>query len=181
MANILGNNFLEGPLGVVRLEFDGLDLGKTLDGSEIEFIEDVTDIMYDQDGTQPGDKVRTGCAWQITTQLAEQTLERLEKVMKGLTRAGNSAKLGRELYLSAKENEAKVLKVIRVDSEGVKSTDAHFIMTFYKAWPQVTGPVTYGPDAQRALPVTFYCFFDDTNTAFGYFGNASSVGLIPAA
>lgn len=181
MANILGNNFMEGPLGVVKLEFDGVDLGKTLGGAEIEFIEDVFDIMYDQDGTQPGDKVRTGCAWQITTQLAEQTLTILEKVMSGIVRAGQSAKLGRELYLSGKENEAKVLKIYRVDSDGVKSTDDHFILTFYKGWPQVTGPVTYGPDAQRSLPVTIYCFYDDDNNAFGYFGNASSVGLTPAA
>jgi hypothetical protein len=180
MANILGNNFMEGPLGVVRFEFDGLDLGKTLGGAEIEFIEDVFDIMYDQDGTQPGDKVTTGCAWQVTTQLAQQTLERLDKVMKGLTRAGNSAKLGRELYQSAKENKAAVLRVYRVDSEGSEAADAHFVLTFYKAWPQVTGPVAYGPDSQRALPVTFYCFWDDTNEAFGYFGNASSVGLTPA-
>lgn len=180
MANILGNNFIEGPLGVVQLEFNGVDIGKTFEDTEIEFIQDVTDILYAQDGTQPADKVRTGAAWQITCQMAEQTLERLVEVMKGVTRAGNSAKLGRELYLSGKDNEAKVLKIKRVDSEGNVSTDDHFIMVFYKGWPQVTSPVSYGPSTQRTLELTFYCFWDETNNAFGYFGNASSVGLTPA-
>ena len=60
MANILGNNFIEGPLGVVQLEFNGVDIGKTFEDTEIEFIQDVTDILYAQDGTQPADKVRTG-------------------------------------------------------------------------------------------------------------------------
>lgn len=181
MANILGNNFIEGPLGVVQLEFDGVDLGKTLDDTEIEKIEDVFDVLYAQDGTQPADKVRTGEAFQVTCQLAEQTLTRLEKVMAGVTKAGNSAKFGRELYLSGKDNEAKVLKIKRVDSDGVVSADDHFILVFYEAWPQVTGPTTYGPASQRVLPVTFYCFFNSTNLAFGYFGNASSVGLTPVA
>ena len=30
MVNILGNNFIEGPLGVVQLEFNGVDIGKHL-------------------------------------------------------------------------------------------------------------------------------------------------------
>jgi hypothetical protein len=181
MANIMGNNFQEGPLGVVKLTYDGVDMGKTLGDTTIEFIEDITDIFYAQDGTQPADKVPTGQAYQVTCQIAEINLARLEKINRGTVKAGNSMKYGRNLYISLRDN-AKVLRVARVDSDGVASTDTHYIQTWYSASPTVSnGAVAFGPDSQRYIEVTFYIFYNDTYEAFGYQGVASSVGLIPAA
>ena len=181
MANIMGNNFQEGPLGVVRLTYDGIDMGKTMGDTTIESIEDITDIFYAQDGTQPADKVPTGKAYQITCQIAEITLTRLEKIDRGTVKAGNSLKYGRSLYISLRDN-AKVLKVARVDSDGVQSTNPHYIQTWYSASPTITnGAVSFGPDSQRMIEVTFYIFYNDTYGGFGYQGVASSVGLLPAA
>lgn len=179
MANPpIGNNFIEGVLGVCRFTFDGLAMGKTVDDATIEFIEDVKDIFFAQDGTQPGDKIPTGQAYQVTMQIGQQTWERLEKVLRGVSVSGggNSAILGRDIYRSGKDNFAKVLTITRVDSDGVASTDPLFRLTFYKAFPMVNGPLgTFGPDTQRTVEVMFYCFYDDTNNAFGYSGYSSSV------
>ena len=60
MSAPIGSNFIEGVLGVVNLNFDGTDLGKTLDEASIEFIEDMKSIKYAQNGTQDYDKIPTG-------------------------------------------------------------------------------------------------------------------------
>lgn len=176
----IGNNFIEGPLGVVLLNFNSVDLGKTTDETSIEWIEDIKDILYAQDGTQPYDKIPTGQAYQLTTKMGQPTWLRLEQVLRGLTvsGSGNSAALGRDIYRSGRDNFSFPLIVRRVDSEGNPSTNPLFRLYFYKAFPMVTGPIgAFGPDTQREVEVNFYIFYDETNEAFGYTGNPTSVGL----
>lgn len=184
MANEpLGNNAWEGVLGVVRITFNGVSLGKTTADTEITIDQDIKDIIFQQDGTKYSDKVRTGVAHQVTCVFGEIDTALLEQLHKGWEKstAENSMKLGRSLYQSWKTAEAKVLKLTRVDSEGNASTDPRHQIVFYKAAPEITGPVMWGADTQRNVPVTFHIFFDDTESAFGYSGFASSVGLTPAA
>jgi hypothetical protein len=178
----MGNNFIEGPLGVVALKFDNVELGKTIDEANLEFIEDVKDIKYAQDGTQPADKVPTGQAYKLTVKLAEPSWVRLAKLMRGLTvgTALNSAKLGRDIYRSGKTNFAKELVIRRVDSDGVASTDPKYCLTFFKAIPTVNGSIgAFGPDTQRQVEVVFECMYDSTtgHMCFGYSGYASSVDV----
>lgn len=166
------------PLGVVQATFDGTDLGKTMDDTTIQPLEDIKDIMYAQDGTQPGDKIPTGMAFEIKMKLAEVSTARLAKLVRGFTvsTGGNSVKMKRDLYRSGKTNFSKLLTLKRVDSDGVVTTNALHIANFYKAMPISFGTIDYGADTQRGLEVTFYCFWDSTNNAFGYSGYASSLG-----
>ena len=178
----IGANFIEGPLGVVDLNFNNVGLGKTMGGAELEFIEDMKDIKYDQDGTQPSDKIPTGQAYQVTCKLAEPEWARLEPLMRGLTVSpgGNSVLLGSDIYRSGKVNFAKVLVITRVDSDGNKSTDPKFRLTMWKALPMVTGAIgPFEPDTQRTVNVVFYCFYDETagHEGYGFSGCGSSVGV----
>jgi len=180
MANPpIGNNFIEGVLGVVRTTFNGVDMGKSEGEATLEFIEDIKDIFHAQDGTQPADKIPTGQAYQLTVNYSEITWARLQEVMRGLTIVGNNAKLEPDLYRSGLDNFAKRLEIIRVDSAGAASGNDLFKMVFYKAFPQVNGPIgAFGPDTQRTVEVIYYMFrASDHNDAFGYAGNPSSVGL----
>lgn len=179
MANDpIGNNFIEGPLGVVSLTYDSVNLGKTIDEATIEFIEDIKDIFYAQDGTQPADKIPTGQAYQMSCKLGQQTWARLEKLIRGLTVVGNNAKLGVDLYRSGRDNFSKVLEIKRVDSDGVASTNALYRLYFYKAMPIINGSIAnFGPDSQREMEVTFYMFKDTVKNCFGFAGYASSLGL----
>lgn len=178
MAEPIGNNIIEGVLGVVDLDFDGEYMGRTTADTEVVPEEDNKDIMFQQGGTKPDDKIPTGINYLINSTFGEITNARLEKLQRGITLSGSgqSAKLGREIYISRKEN-AKQLVVTRVDSEGDKSTDPYHKMTFWKASPEVTAGIPWGADTQRGVQVTFYIFFDDTNEGFGYYGYASSLGL----
>lgn len=176
----IGNNFIEGPLGVVNLTFDNVDLGKTQDDTALEFIEDMKDIVYAQNGTQPYDQIPTGQAYRVTCKIGQPTWARLNKLMRGLTVLGNNAKLGRDIYRSGRSNFAKVLVLTRVDSDGVSSLEARFKLTFFLAIPSVSGAVgAYGPDTQRSVDVAFYCLYDETpgHESFGYEGNATSLGI----
>lgn len=179
MANApIGNNFIEGVLGVVLLNFHNVDLGKTRDEATIEFIEDIKDINFAQDGTQPSDKIPTGQAYQITAKLGQITWARLDKVLRGLTVVGNSAKLGRDIYRSGRDNFSYQLVLTRVDSDGNAYANDLYKLTFYKAFPMVNGPIgSFGPDTQREVEVMFYCFYDEDKEAYGYSGIASSLGL----
>lgn len=175
--NPMGLDFIEGVLGVVKLTFNNVDLGKTMDEATLEFIEDIKDIFFAQDGTQPADKVPTGQAYQLTCKLAQQTWARLKELMRGVTVVGHNALLGTDLYRSGKDNFAKALTVARVDSDGVASTVPEFIMNFYLAFPMVTAFSTFGPDTQRTVDVTFYMFRDPLHgNYFGYSGLGSSLG-----
>ncbi len=180
MANApIGNNFWEGPLGVVTVTFKNVDLGKTLDDVIIENVEDIKDILYAQDGTQPYDKIPTGQAKMVTATFGQITIDLINSLMRGVTKSGdgNSAKLGRDIYRSGRDNFTGQLVLTRVDSDGNASSDPYFKLTLFKAFPIITGNVPYGPDTQRGVEVQFYIFYDETNEAFGYSGHASSVGL----
>ncbi len=175
----IGNNFWEGPLGVCNVEFNNVDLGKTTASTIIERIEDIQDIIYQQNGTQPYDKIPSGLAYQITCTFGEIDTALMVALMRGVTASGggNSVALGHDLYRSGRDNFSQQLVVKRVDSYGNSSTDPFFQLTFYKAFPIITGNIEYGSDVQKGLEVQFYIFYDETNEAFGYSGNASSVGL----
>jgi len=179
MANPpIGLDFLEGCLGVCKITFNSIDMGKSMGGCEIEFVEDIKDILHDQDGTQPYDKVPTGQAWLVRTPLSEITAIRLQQITRGVTIAGaGSVSFGKNMFISGRENFAKKLVLKRVDSTGVVSADPMFILNFYKAMPRITAPLTYTVDGQRVMSVEWYIFEDETNKMFGYLGYNSSLGL----
>jgi hypothetical protein len=174
----IGSNILEGVLGVVKLTFDGVDLGKTTSTTSLEVKESNKDIMYQQDGTAPADKVPTGMEYTCKATFGEISTALVEKMLRGYSIAGdpNTGKFGRTLYIS-RRTLAKRLVLIRVDSEGTLSTDPDYKMTFYMASPEVTGTIDWGADKQRDLAVTFYLFYSPTALAYGYHGYASSLAI----
>lgn len=179
MANPpIGLSFIEGSLGVVKLTFNNIALGKSLGACEIEKVEDYVEIKHDQDGTQPFDFICTGEAWKVTVPLSEITIANLKSVMRGITEAsGGSYKFGKDMLISCRDNFAKKLVLTRVESDGSESTDPMFRLNFYKAFPRLTGTIGFTVDAQRVMNVEFYIFEDITNNAFGYVGYNSSLGI----
>lgn len=177
MGSLLGNNFWEGVVGVVQANFKGLDLGKTTADTEIKPDQDILDIKYQQDGTKPADRVRTGLVYIVTMTFGEIDTTLLEALLSGVSKAGNSLKLGRSLYKSMKTSEAGLLKLARIDDTGLVTTDNDYILRMFKACPEVKSAIVYGAAKQKDVQVEFYCYWDDNRNAFGYSGSASSVGL----
>ena len=157
---VIGANFWGGPLGVIQLTFNDQDLGKTNDQTTLDMIEDIKDIFYQQDGTQPAEKIRTGQAWQVSAVFAEIDTDLIDQLVAGTTKSGDgtSVKLGRDFYKSMLSNEAKVLILKKIEDDTTVTADQKHWLTFYKAVPLITGSINYGADVQKDLEVTFLLF-----------------------
>jgi hypothetical protein len=70
-------------LGVCNVLFDGVDLGFTKGGVEVEVATSTHEITVDQLGETPIDEIVTGRTVQATVPLAETTLDNLVAVMPG--------------------------------------------------------------------------------------------------
>lgn len=176
----IGNNIWEGPLKVVSLKWNNIELGKTTSDTELAKNEDIKDIIYQQDGTQYHDKVPTGISYQINATFGEIDTELLEEMHDSMVKSGdgNSLKIGKNLFHSWRE-QAKELEVTAVDGDGDDSTDALQKMIYLKTYPEITSPIVWGADSQRNLAITFHLFYDTDEDCFGYNGYATSLGITP--
>ena len=177
---MIGSYFPSGDLGVVHIYFDGQDWGLTLEDTSIKESNDYTEIKKAQKGTKPVDKYRTGTIWIVKakfTDFNKALLSNNPSIVFGGGSSPISAKLGASLYQSLIAN-AKTCKIVRVESDLSDTTDPAFILNFYKAVPVFPEmDWTFSPDKQRSIEVQIECYFDENRGAYGYFGNASSVGL----
>lgn len=181
-----GNSKLvAGPLGVVKVGFKGYDLGKTTAETTMKVDQDIKDIIYQQDGTKPSDKVRTGAVVLITGTLGEVKTKTLALLQAGITAGHSSADedfgvLGRSVYQSMRDNEVGGLKLAACSADGIASEEPEDQFCFYEAVFNLTGNlVNWGADVQRGLPFEIYVFFypfaEGQSTAhrgaFGYWGD----------
>lgn len=70
-------------LGVCNVLFDGVDLGYTKGGVEVEVQTNTHEVLVDQFGETPISEIITGRTVQATVPLAETTLENLVAIMPG--------------------------------------------------------------------------------------------------
>jgi len=178
-----------GPLGVVRLGFDGYDLGKTVGDSNLTPDQDIKDIMYQQEGSKPSDHVRTGIEYLVNATLGEISTTLVGILMAGISAgpdagSDDAGHIDRSIFQSMLSDEAKVLKIAACDENGLASALPEDIMNFYHAIPIITGElVNWGVDTQRNLPIQFRIKYHQftagelaaltrtTGGAFGYWGD----------
>lgn len=187
-----GNSGLvAGPLGVVKVGFNGFDMGKTTADATLEVVQNIKDIAYQQDGTMPADKVRTGIIYQVKVMFGEISTGLLAQVMDGFEQASvdplaDAAVLTRSMYQSMRDNESAPLRIASVDSNGVESDLDKDVYSFYTAIANIDGAlINWGADTQRGVSVTFdiywrKCLTGESSTrqgAFGYYGDPASFDL----
>lgn len=179
------SKLVAGPLGVVKVGFKGYDLGKTTAETTMKVDQDIKDIIYQQDGTKPADKVRTGAVVLITGTFGEVKTKTLALLQAGITAGHTSADedfgvLGRSVYQSMRDNEVGGLKLAACSADGIASEEPEDQFCFYEAVFNLTGNlVNWGADVQRGLPFEIYVFFhpfaEGESTAhrgaFGYWGD----------
>jgi hypothetical protein len=196
-ALVAGNSYLLlGPLGNVLVNFDGDDLGKTTEDTSVTKIEDIKDIMYSQDGTQPSDHVSTGHLMQFNATFGEVKTALLEKILYSFSSEvtdfsseDDSGTFGRYIYTSLRDNKAKKLIITATDANGAARTGAENILNFYEALPIIDeNIINWGADTQRNLPTRFMIYYNEFGAsqvtggptgAFGYYGSAT-VEKVPA-
>lgn len=79
-------------LGVCNVLFDGVDLGYTKGGVEVEVQTSTYEIMVDQQGQTPIGELVTGRTVSATVPLAEATLDNLVAIMPGSTLVSDGTK-----------------------------------------------------------------------------------------
>ncbi len=181
-----GNSGLvAGPLGVVKVGFNGFDMGKTVSDATLEVMQNIKDITYQQDGTMPADKVRTGIIYQLKVSFGEISTGLLNQIMNGVEMITNDvnsdgAVITRSMYSSQRENESAPLRIAKVDSNGSESDLDQDVMNFYTAICNIEGAmINWGADTQREVAATFDIYWDEFATgesttydgAFGYYGD----------
>lgn len=187
-----GNSGLvAGPLGVVKVGFNGFDLGKTTSEAMLDVVQNIKDIVYQQDGTMPADKVRTGIIYQLKVTFGEISTGLLAEIMNGFEQAStdpnaDAAVLTRSMYESQRENESAPLRIAKVDSNGVESDLDKDVMNFYIAIANVDGTlINWGADTQRGVSVVFDVYWNkfadgESSTydgAFGYYGDPTAADV----
>lgn len=187
------SKLFDGPLGVVRVGFEGYDLGKTTADTNLTPDQDVKDIIYQQDGTKAADHVRTGIDYVLNVTFGEIKTGLLTQIMAGISTQNtdpneDSGTIDRSIYQSMRDDEGGVLRVVAVDQDGEALTDIEHILNFYEAIPVVNAElVNWGADTQRNFPVEFrikwhvFSAGESTtkNGAFGYWGDPT-VEDVPA-
>jgi hypothetical protein len=181
-----GNSGLvAGPLGVVKVGFNGYDMGKTVSEAMLDVVQNVKDINYQQDGTVAADKVRTGMIFQLKVTFGEINTGLLAAIMAGFDATSvnplaDAAVLNRSLYSSMRTNEVAPLKIAKVDANGSVSDLDEDVLSFYEAICNVDGTlINWGADTQRGVAVTFDIYWHEFDVvdqttykgAFGYYGD----------
>lgn len=170
----LGNDFWDGPVGVVGLKWNGVNLGKTNADTTISTILAFTEVMHNDDGTEFYDKVFSGKRKELACTLSEITSERLALLMDSFEKsAGGSTKEGRKLFHSMRDQAAE-LEIYLLDEDSEATTDPLFICKAPLAYPEQTSEFTRGPGVQTSVSFTFHLFYDPTQKCFIYTGAISS-------
>lgn len=179
-------SIITGSVGVVELVFNGVNPGKTTAGTEITDDKDWLDIIFQQTGTKPDDKTETGKLMMVNATFGEIDNELVEILMNGVTAFnGGTLKFGKNVYTSLKSTKGGKLEIIKVNSEGVQSTDPYDKITFYIAVPENTSAINWDAASQKNWSASFHCFAKqytnaksgNVESSFGYMGIASSAGM----
>jgi hypothetical protein len=149
-------------------------LGYTQGGVTIRFLTDYADLMSDQDGSRPQERVIVGQGAEIEAPLAEVVLEKLAVALgqHWTVAAGSQLVVGEKLLGTKLTTKAESL-LMKKYVDGVVSAEAENWMRFPKAAPTAESiELMFNATDQRTLPITFFAFFDDDDVLY-YLGDES--------
>lgn len=172
------SGFFNDYLGIVKLKYKNVSLGKTNGGTIITKTPSIKDIVSDQDGDKPFDGIRIGEEFKIKATLIDIDNELLAIIDPGLALSGNkkSVDLNRSLFQSIR-SEAGVLEITRCNDKGVESTNPDDRAYLFEVSAVLTGDMSKFDLNQRSLEVEFKVWWNETYQTYGYVGYASSLGI----
>lgn len=98
-------------LGVCRVYFDGVDLGYTKGGVEVEVATETHKVTVDQFGNSEINEYIMGRTVRATVPLAETTLENLVRIMPGATMVGGGVKASGSFEFAAQPADGDTIVV----------------------------------------------------------------------
>ena len=139
-------------IGAGDISINGEDIGHTTpNGVVITYEPNVHQHQSGQWGTTPVKASIIGINVSLEIEIAESTLDNLERVLPGITRAGGRIQIGGE---AGREVVGKSLVLTPFDG-----TEA---WSFYKVVPTSAVEVAYQVENERVYKVTFTALVDET-------------------
>ena len=173
MANLSNLYVAAGSL----VTFGGVDLGHTVDGAEIEFGREFTEVTTDLYGKTPVDYVLQGQKASIKLKLAEITPGVLSYLVpEGDYDVGSSSQ---QLHFGTKAGfSLRGVSLQLVITPQANNVDGRRTITFFKAVSTEPVSVSYKIDEQSVFEVTFTALVDESRNAtdgrlLGRFGPAA--------
>jgi hypothetical protein len=158
-------------IGVYTITFNGVDLGHTLDGVDIEVERNFQDLVVDKYGDSPVDMAVTGHKATIKCRFAEPIAELLERINhEGLNQIGTA---GRKIGFGTDAGILLRQFSALLTLHPVERTDVAEDIVYYKAVN--TGNITLAGKVkdQRAVEATFVALIDESQPSgrrLGHFG-----------
>jgi len=171
------------PLSPMRVTWNGVDLGGTVDGCNLSIKYETADIMVDQWGKTVADKKVSGHAYSVKMTLAEIKNKDLFKVAfpssNEISSGGNHM-----IYADMQIGDSLLAKAKVLTLHPLEASDADLSedYMFYKAIPTEVSEVKYGPDKQSGLSIEFIVFPDTTTVPARFFIYGDpTIGIVNAS
>lgn len=150
--------------GVCGVSYNGVDLGHTSGGVVVSYEQKTEDVVVDQYGSTPVDKIFAGENVEVTLKLAEYTLANLAVGMPKAEHETGAEGSRLEFGANAGSSLGDVAYVLRLhpikNAAGVLDDD----LVFYKAVAIDKVELAFEVDKQRQVEVTMACLIDETKS-----------------
>ena len=157
-------------LGLLNINFNGVDLGLTKGGAEVMFEPEYEDITVDQFGKSPIDKVLVAEKFSVKVPLAEQTLANMKIAMPTGTLTTSDGKtkltLGRDAGYKLSTNAARLILHPRANATDDLSED----IVMWKAVAIKETKLDYKIDGQTVIEVELMALVDTGRANGQYLG-----------
>lgn len=171
------SNINNGRMSAARLTYGGVNIGHTTGGVSFNYEPSTEDLIFDQYGDTPVDKILTGENVQIVANLAEPVVGVLNSVIPGglhaLGSGGERLGVGRDAGYSLRA-DAKQL-VLHPYDKADDDTDEDVVI--YKAVVAEAVELNYEVNGQRVFEVTFQALVDETYGAGRRLGHIGSTDV----
>lgn len=162
-------------IGLVNVIFNGVDLGHTLDGVDVEVERNYQDVTVDKYGDTPVDKAVIGNKATVKCKFAEPVVELLQRLLPdGENRTGtysSRSAFGTDAGTLMRQYAFNLQLHPTKNSSGDLSED----VLFYKAVNTENIKLNFKVKDQEVVEATFECFIDES------YGNGRRLGHIGAA
>lgn len=154
-------------VGACSVSFGGTDLGHTVEGVEVSYEPEYSDVSVDKYGNTIVEKYLLGEKLTAKMKLAEYTIANLRISMPQTTFAGaanSRVTVGAAAGKKAKEDSAQL--VLHPLNEGTRRHD----IVFYKAYVSSAVVLPHKNDEPKVVEVTFEALLDETKSDGNYLG-----------
>jgi hypothetical protein len=154
-------------LGVCELAFNGVNLGHTIEGVEVSYEPEYTDVSVDKYGNTPVEKYLVGEKLMVKTKLTEYTVALLKQAMPMGSFAGaGNARLTLGSNAGKKATDYAYQLVLHPISEGTRRHD----IVLHKAFCHSPIVLPHKNDEQKAYEVEFTAMLDESKSNGNYLG-----------